>query len=113
MMEIYRIQGDTVAYNAELYNMMTAHTGDKKYYMEYKALFTAEKWKVRWEELLDEFADSQARISKNRRDYKYIARTLKKIAAHPEGRVLAAELAAKYRAQYPRRTAMIDELKRF
>lgn len=166
-MEIYMIQGDTAAYNVELYNMMTAHTGVEKYYMEYKALFTAEEWKVRWEELLDEFADklplinlwlsiedrydlimdnaepdneylidaygeklfdlypdrclkvlanaadSQARISKNRRDYKYIARTLKKIAAHPEGRVLAAELAAKYRAQYPRRTAMIDELKRF
>lgn len=167
LMEIYRIQGDTAAYNVELYNMMTAHTGVEKYYMEYKDLFTAEEWKVRWEELLDEFADklplinlwlsiedrydlimdnaepdneylidaygeklfdlypdrclkvlanaadSQARISKNRRDYKYIARTLKKIAAHPEGRVLAAELAAKYRAQYPRRTAMIDELKRF
>lgn len=167
LMEIYRIQGDTTAYNVELYNMMTAHTGVEKYYMEYKALFTAEEWKVRWEELLDEFADKlplinlwlsiedrydlimdnaepdneyiidvygeklfdlypdrclkvlanaadrQARISKNRRDYKYIARTLKKIAAHPEGRVLAAELTAKYRAQYPRRTAMIDELKRF
>lgn len=167
LMEIYMIQGDTAAYNVELYNMMTAHTGVEKYYMEYKALFTAEEWKVRWEELLDEFADklplinlwlsiedrydlimdnaepdneylidaygeklfdlypdrclkvlanaadSQARISKNRRDYKYIARTLKKIAAHPEGRVLADELAAKYRAQYPRRTAMIDELKRF
>ena len=113
LMEIYRIQGDTAAYNVELYNMMTAHTGVEKYYMEYKALFTAEEWKVRWEELLDEFADSQARISKNRRDYKYIARTLKKIAAHPGGRVLAAELAAKHRAQYPRRTAMIDELKRF
>lgn len=167
LMEIYRIQGDTAAYNVELYNMMTVHTGDEKYYMEYKALFTAEEWKVRWEELLDEFADklpminlwlriedrydlimdnaepdneyvidvygeklfdlypdrclkvlanaadSQARISKNRRDYKRIARTLKKIAIHPEGRVLAAELAAKYRAQYPRRTAMIDELKRF
>jgi len=26
---------------------------------------------------------------------------------------LAAELAAKFRAQYPRRSAMIDELKRF
>lgn len=167
LMEIYRLQGDTAAYNVELYNMMTAHAGDVKYYMEYKALFTAEEWKVRWEELLDEFADelpvinpwlsiedrydlimdnaepdneyvidvygeklfdlypdrclkvlanaanSQARISKNRRDYKYIARTLKKIAAHPGGRVLAAELAAKYRAQYPRRTAMIDELKWF
>ena len=112
-MEIHRIQGDTEAYNVELYNMMTAHTGDKKYYMEYKALFTAEEWKVRWEELLDEFADRQVRLSKNRRDYKYIARTLNKIAAHPEGRVLAAELESKYRAQYPRRTAMIDELKRF
>ena len=63
--------------------------------------------------MLANAADRQARISKNRRDYKYIARTLKKIAIHPEGRVLAAELAAKYRAQYPRRTAMIDELKRF
>lgn len=167
LMEIYRIQGDTAAYNVELYNMMIAHTGDEKYYMEYKALFTAEEWKVRWEELLDEFADKlpminlwlsiedrydlimdnaepdneylidaygkklfdlypdrclkvlanaadrQARISKNRRDYKHIARTLKKIAAHPGGRELATELAAKYRAQYPRRTAMIDELKRF
>ena len=166
-MEIYRIQGDTEAYNAELYNMMIAHTGDEKYYLEYKTLFTAEEWKVRWEELLDKFADKlpainlwlsiedrydlimdnaepdneyvidaygkklfglypdrclkvlanaadrQARISKNRRDYKYIARTLKKIAAHPKGRELAAELAAKYRAQYPRRSAMIDELKRF
>lgn len=58
-------------------------------------------------------ADRQARTSKNRRDYKYIARTLKKIATRPGGRELAAELAAKFRAQYPRRSAMIDELKRF
>ena len=167
LMEIYRIQGDTEAYNAELYNMMIDHAGDEKYYLEYKTLFTAEEWKVRWEELLDEFADKlpainlwlsiedrydlimdnaepdneyvidaygkklfsmypdrclkvlanaadrQARTSKNRRDYKYIARTLKKIATRPGGREIAAELAAKYRAQYPRRSAMIDELKRF
>ena len=167
LMEIYRKKGDTEAYNAELYNMMIAHTGDKNYYLEYKTLFTDEEWKVRWEELLDEFAeklpainlwlsiedrydlimdnaepdneyvidvygkklfglypdrclnvlanaaDRQARTSKNRRDYKYIAKTLKKITAQPGGRVIAAELAAKYRAQYPRRSAMIDELKRF
>ena len=58
-------------------------------------------------------ADRQARASKNRRDYKYIARTLKRIAAQPGGKEIATELAAKYRAQYPRRSAMIDELKRF
>ena len=167
LMEIYRLQDDTAAYNAELYNMMVAHTGDKKYYLEYKALFTAEEWKVRWEELLDVFADKlsainlwlsiedrydlimdnaepdneyiidaygkilfglypdrclkvlanaadrQTRNSKNRWDYKYVARTLKRIAAQPGGKEIAAELAAKYRAQYPRRSAMIDELKRF
>ena len=58
-------------------------------------------------------ADRQAKNSKNRRDYKYIAKTLKKIVAQPGGKELAAELAAKYRAQYPRRSAMFDELKRF
>ncbi len=167
LMEIYKLQGDTATYNAELYNMMVAHTDDKQYYLEYKALFTNEEWKNRWEELLDEFADKlpainlwlsiegrydlimdnaepdneyiidaygnklfglypdrclkvlanaadrQAHTAKNRRDYKYIVRTLKKIAAQPGGRELAGELADKYRLQYPRRTAMIDELKRF
>ena len=58
-------------------------------------------------------ADRQTRNSKNRRDYKYVARTLKRIAAQPGGKEIAAELAAKYRVQYPRRSAMIDELKRF
>ena len=57
-------------------------------------------------------ADRQARLSQNRRDYKRIAQILKKIAAHSGGKQLAVELAAKYRAQYPRRTAMIDELKK-
>ena len=58
-------------------------------------------------------ADRNAQTSKKRGDYRHIARTLEKIAAQPGGRELAAELAAKYRAQYPRRTAMLDELKRF
>ncbi|MBE6018702.1 MAG: hypothetical protein E7233_14055 [Lachnospiraceae bacterium] len=64
-------------------------------------------------QVLANAADRQAQRSKKRRDYKYIARILKKIAAHPGGRALAAELAEKYRMQYPRRTAMIDELKKF
>ena len=167
VMEIYRKQGNTAAYNGELYHMMIAHTGVDKYFLEYKALFTVEEWQSKWEDILTEFkdrlpminlwlsiegrydlimdnaepnhedvidaygktlfklypqrclkvlanaADCQAQRSKNRRDYKYIAKTLKKMAAQPDGKELAAELAAKYRAQYPRRTAMIDELKNF
>lgn len=167
LMEIYMLQGDIEAYNGELYNMMCAHTGDDRYYLEYKALFTEEEWKEEWDRLLDHFkdrlsainlwlsiegrydiimdnaepdneyvidtygkklfklypdrclrvlasaADRQAQSSKNRRDYKYIAKTLKKISSHPGGKELATELAVKYRAEYPRRTAMIDELKIF
>ena len=63
--------------------------------------------------VLANVADRQTRNSKNRRDYKYVARILKRKAAQPGGKEIAAELAAKYRAQYPRRSAMIDELKRF
>ena len=167
LMEIYKTQGNTAAYNDELYNMMVAHTGDSRYYLEYKALFSEEEWRRKWEDLLTEFrdklpainlwlsiegrydlimdnaepdhdyvidaygkklyklypqrclkvlanaADRQAKNSKNRRNYKYIAKTLKKIASRPGGKELAAELAEKYRQQYPRRTAMFDELKRF
>lgn len=167
LMDIYKLHGDTQAYNAELYNMMLGHTGEDKYFLEYKALFTKEEWKVKWEELLAEFkdrlsminlwlslegrydiimdnaepddeyvidgygeklfelypercfkvlanaADNSVVISKNRRDYRYVARILRKIAAHRGGKELASQLAAKYRAQYPRRTAMLDELRDF
>ena len=166
LMEIYKAQGNTEAYNGELYNMMMAHPGDDQYYLEYKALFTDEEWKDKWGKILEAYADKlpainlwlsiegrydlsmdnaepdnvyvsdeygrklfklyperclkvlanaadrQARLSQNRRDYKRIAQILKKIAAHSGGKQLAVELAAKYRAQYPRRTAMIDELKK-
>ena len=167
LMDIYKLQGDTQAYNAELYNMMLEHTGEDKYFLEYKALFTKEEWKVKWDELLEEFndrlsminlwlslenrydiimdnaepddeyvidgygeklfglyperclkvlanaADNSAARSKNRRDYRYVAKTLRKIAAHRGGKELASQLAAKYREQYPRRTAMLDELRDF
>jgi hypothetical protein len=167
LMDIYKLQGDTQAYNAELYNMMLEHTGEDKYFLEYKALFTKEEWKVKWDELLAEFndrlpminlwlslegrydiimdnaepddeyvidrygeklfglyperclrilvnaADNSVVRSKNRRDYRYVAKTLRKIAAHQGGKELASQLAAKYREQYPRRTAMLDELRDF
>ena len=168
LMEIYRTQGRTDDYNAELYNMMMIHTGEEEYFLEYKALFNEDEWPEKWKEILGKFAgkklglinrwlsiedrydlimdsaepdgefyidtygdklfemypercmkvlanaaDKHAEYSKKRSDYRYLAKTLKKIAAHPGGEELATELAAKYRAWYPRRTAMLDELKDF
>ena len=49
------MQGNTAAYNDELFNMMVEHPSEDKYYLEYKALFSDEEWKSRWEELLTKF----------------------------------------------------------
>jgi len=57
--------------------------------------------------------DNLAVNSNNRRDYRYIARMLRKMSRYPGGRELAGELAEKYRKQYPRRPALLDELKKF
>ena len=167
LMEIYKTQGNTEAYNEELYRMALAHPREDTYYLEYKALFSDDEWKTRWEKILAKFAgrlfmincwlniegrydlimtnaepdnehiiytygeqlfklypercfevlknaaDRQVQNSGNRREYRYIAKILKKIASFPGGKEIAADLAAKYRAQYPRRTAMHDELKKF
>ena len=167
LMEIYSVQGNTEAYNEELFNMMLTNAGAKEWFLEYKALFAEEEWKKRWEDILVLFkgrlsqinpwlsienrydiimdnaepdadyivdaygkelfelypercfkvlanaADRYAENSNSRRGYRDIAKTLKKIAAHPGGGELAAELAEKYRAKYPRRSAMLDVLKKF
>jgi len=167
LMDIYKLQSNSDAYNEELYNMMVLHPGDDSYYLEYKALFTEDEWKREWEKLLERFsgklrsinlwlsiedrydlimdnaepdeehvldaygkvlykryperclkvlanaADRQVKEAKDRRGYKWVAKTLKKIASRPGGKEIAAELAAGYRAEYPRRTALHDELKKF
>ena len=58
-------------------------------------------------------ANNVVKRSKNRRDYRWVANTLKKIQKYDGGVEVAHELAQKYVAEYPRRTALIDELKRF
>lgn len=63
--------------------------------------------------MLANAADRIIQTASKRRDYRYAAGILAKIAAHPGGREIAAGLASKYRDQYPRRIAMIDELKMF
>ena len=71
------------------------------------------KYPERCLKVLANAADRETRESTCRREYRRIAKILRKIAALPGGKALAAELAEKYRAQYPRRTAMIDVLKKF
>lgn len=58
-------------------------------------------------------ADWQAAHSSKRSQYRHIARYLKWMTAYPGGFEMAAQLAEKYRAQYPRRRAMLDELDGF
>lgn len=61
--------------------------------------------------VLVEAANYSVEQAKNRRDYRYIAKYLKWMMRYPGGREKAAELAENYRKRYPRRRAMIDELK--
>ena len=56
-------------------------------------------------------ADYSAEHGNKRSDYRYIAKYLKWMRRYPGGAVKAAELAEIYRKRYPRRSAMIDELR--
>ena len=58
-------------------------------------------------------ANNFVRISKNRKDYRWVAGILRKIQKYDGGIPIAHELAQKYIAEYPRRTALIDELRNF
>ena len=51
--------------------------------------------------------------SKSRRDYKGAAALMRKMLKYEGGEMIAHELAHKYIAEYPRRTAMIDEFSIF
>jgi hypothetical protein len=86
---------------------------DQEYVIEEFEQELFKLYPVRCFRVLSNAADREARNSSNRREYRRVARILRKIAAHPGGQEIAANLADKYRQQYPRRPAMIDELKRF
>lgn len=53
---------------------------------------------------------SGAERAKNRHDYRYVAEDLEHIAALPGGKAVAKKLAARIRDEYPRRTALDDEI---
>ncbi len=53
--------------------------------------------------------DAMGRAS-NRKAYWSVIQTLKKVRKYPDGKVVANSLADCWRAKYPRRTSMLDEL---
>ena len=63
--------------------------------------------------VLENAANWEAQTARDRRGYRKLAGMLRKISKYPGGKELAAALAARYRAMYPRRTSMLEELKRF
>lgn len=58
-------------------------------------------------------ADTAMEEARDRRGYRKVKRVLKKMMTYPGGPETAAQLAEKYRKQYPRRTSLIEELKEF
>lgn len=56
--------------------------------------------------------DEQMRQASSRGAYARIAQTLKLLYGYPDGRKKVAELAAGWRRDFPRRTAMLEELKK-
>ena len=80
----------------------------KRFQEELFALYPERCLKV-WEADADHYAAE----AKNRSDYESLASRLKNIATHPGGEELAKELAAKYKKQYPRKKALIEELSIF
>lgn len=77
-------------------------------YKELDTLYPKRCLKVRVESV----RNAAARASK-RSDYRWLARKLKKISTYDGGMELARELVAEFVAMYPRRSAMIDELRLF
>jgi len=63
--------------------------------------------------VLSSYAENQAAEAHERRDYRNIAKILSRIEKYDNGDEIAHQLAEEFRARFPRRTAMFDELEGF
>lgn len=82
--------------------------GLKSYEKKLKALYPERCLKV-----LADYTDYLADQSKNRNNYKRVARYLRWIQRYPGGNEKAAEIAAGYRIKYKLRSAMMEEIAEF
>ena len=77
-------------------------------YEELEELYPDRCFKVRVE-----CVRAAAKRASKRSDYRWLARKLKKICKYTGGEEMARKLAMEFVAMYPRRSAMIDELRPF
>ena len=77
-------------------------------YEELEKLYPERCFKIRVESVIDD-----VHRARKRSDYRWIARKLKIISKYNGGMSIARELAAEFVSMYPRRSAMIDELRHF
>ncbi len=64
-------------------------------------------------EILVRTAEEDSEQANNRKDYQHLARVLRWMQKYPRGPELASELAERFRAAYPRKRALIEELENF
>lgn len=80
-------------------------------YLEHYEAELIQRYPERCLAILVKAADDSVERGKKRSDYRYIAKYLKWMRKYPGGKEKAAILADSYRKRYPRRSAMIDELR--
>lgn len=92
------------------YDLMMGTAESAGYMSDYeKAL--KKRYPDRCLKILIRNADEEMEQATQRNGYRRVARVLRKIKKYPSGETVASELAEKYRNEYPRRTALWDELR--
>lgn len=84
-------------------------SGEFRDFEEYESLL-AEKFPERARDIRARLTDQSMARSGHREEYREVIAGLDKLRGYPDGEESARELAAKWRAGYPARRAMIDEL---
>ena len=77
-------------------------------YKELEELYPERCFKVRVESVR-----TYAKVARKRSDYRCMAEDLRRICKYDGGKAMARKLASEFVAMYPRRSAMIDELRAF
>lgn len=91
------------------YDLMMDTAETSGYLGEYEKTLK-KKYPERCLKILIRNADEAMEQATQRKGYRRVANILKKIKKYPDGESTAKELAEKYRNEYPRRTALRDEL---
>ncbi|MCR4672115.1 MAG: hypothetical protein K5637_02620 [Lachnospiraceae bacterium] len=92
--------------------LMTGVEYGGSYYLKQYEGELAARFPERCRQIIIKTAETQAVGSSNRNEYRKLAQTLRWLKRYPGGSETASELANQYCERYPRRWAMIEELRK-